>query len=454
MAFDSLKSQIDHPKGIFSLLMIVRGDVIQKAVAQLVGGPFGITPVAFSFGWVSYTVTALFSTIADGRLMPDVEFSSIVINASTGDERVNKSWVLSRLLRDWEKRASYDYEEPALVVTVFRLLGETGRRGQHANGGRDLEENKESQIHARRLRPGVPMLDLQWYTGLLVMAFQLIIASFAGIVHKQWLTMIVTFGGTVLCLAGGALPQLKKEKWSCRKLEANAPDGGSPTQKTIVLTQGNGHRHVMIIHSDGKGLNLEDLATARLTNHRSTLPCLLILTIFWLLLLFTVGGFSENTWCLIAVTALGTAQNMFAAGHHRAPSTAGIHLGKPDYIIPDPSRQNERGKEISNKVFQVLKKTEERMCKEYGINGVGILLLPVFFKKLRENEIEWRDQQEAKYKQQNDPQQPPVEPCLSYAQTLVRQHTDKHAQGGAIAEEILPEHRPKRLEQSSGESVE
>ena len=119
--------------------------------------------------------------------MPDVEFSSIVINASTGDERVNKSWFLSRLLRDWEKRASYAYE-PALVVTVFRLLGETGKRGWHANRAPDLEENREARIHARKLRPGVPMLDLQWYTGLLVMVFQLIIASFAGIVHKQWLT--------------------------------------------------------------------------------------------------------------------------------------------------------------------------------------------------------------------------------------------------------------------------
>ena len=430
MAFASLKSQVDHPRGIFSLLMIVRGDVIQKAVAQLVGGPFCITPVAFSFGWVSYTVTALFSAIGDGRLMPDVEFSSIVINASTGDERMNKSWVLSRLLRDWEKRASYKYSaEPALVVTVFKLLGETGKPGRNAGRARDLEGNKDARIDARKRKPGVPMLDLQWYTGLLVMAIQLIISVVAGVIFKQWLTMIVTFCGTVLCLAGGALPQLKKEKWSCRKLEANAPNGAS-TQKTIILTQGNGHRHVMIIHSDGRGLNLEDLATARLASHRSTLPCLLILTILWLFLLFTVGGFSENTWCLIGVAALGTAQNMFAAGHHRAPSTAGIHLGKPDYILPDPPRPDEHGKEISNKVFQVLKKTEERMCTEYRINGVGIRLLSVFFKKLRKNEIEWRDEQEAKYKQESDPTQTPVEPSLSQAHTLVYQRTDKHVQGG------------------------
>ena len=427
--------------------MIVRGDVIQKAVAQLVGGPYGITPVAFSFGWVSYTFITLVSAIGNGRLMPDVEFSSIVINASTGDERVNKSWVLARLLRDWEKRASYNYPEPALVVTVFRLLGETGKRGRNADGAQDLEENREARNHARKRQPGVPMLDGQWYTGALVMASQLIFAAATGVVLKQWLTMIVTFSGTVLCLAGGALPQLKKEKWSCRKHEANAPDGGPSTQKTIILTQGNGHRHVMIIHSDGEGLNLEDLATARLaSHHRSTLPCLLILTILWLLLLFVVGGFSESTWYLIAVAALGTAQNMFAAGHHRDPSTAGIYLGEPDYIIPDPPRKDEGGKEISNKVFKVLKKTEERMCTEYGINGVGILLLPVFFKKLRKDESEWRDQREAKYKQESDTQQSPVEPYLSQAQTLVSQQTDQHVQDGPIAEGSQSNHRRQSVE--------
>lgn len=91
-------------------------------------------------------------------------------------------------------------------------------------------------------------------------------------------------------------------------------------------------------------------------------------------------------------------QNMFAAGYHRASSTTGIHLGNPDRVLPDPSCKVE-GKEKSNKVFQALKKTEMRMSKNYGVTGVGTLLLPTFFPNgLRADEIvEWRDQQGAKY---------------------------------------------------------
>ena len=419
--------------------MIVRGDVIQKAVAQLVGGPFCITPVAFSFGWVSYTVSALFSAIGDGRLMPDVEFSSIVMNASTGDHRVNKSWVLSRLLRDWEKRATYDYENPALVVAIFNVIGGATKGGRESEGARgreqDLEGNNDAEVDPGELRPGVPELDLQFYTGLLVMVIQLVIAVVAGAVYKQWIIMTVTFVGTALCLAGGALPQLKKEKWSCRELNANAPDGAPGKQKTIILTQGNGHRHVMIIHSDGRGLNLEDLATARLANHRSTLPCLLLLSICWLMLLLMVGGnFLENTWCLVAVGALGMAQNMFAAGHHRKPSTTGIHLDKPELILPDNPRRDRNGKEVANKVFQVLKKTEERMRDEYRVNRVGIFLLPVFFKSLRENETKWRDEQENMYKQEADTIESPVEQSLNQAQTLIHRSTDNLVRNSPIVE--------------------
>ena len=49
------------------------------------------------------------------------------------------------------------------------------------------------------------------------------------------------------------------------------------------------------------------------------------------------------------------------------------------------------------------------MSEEYGGNRVGILLLDVFFKKLRPAEEEWRDQREAKYTQEADGQGIPVE---------------------------------------------
>lgn len=203
----------------------------------------------------------------------------------------------------------------------------------------------------------------------------------------------------------------------------------------------------MIIYSDGGGLDLEDLATRRFTPRRSTLPCLLVLTIFWRILLLMVGNFSENTWCLVAVGALGMTQSMFAAGHHRAPSTTGIHLDKPDFVLPDCPRKVQ-GKEKPNKVFQVLKKTEMKMSENYGVNRVGILLSPMFFPKgLRADETEWREQQEAKYMQEAQTQGSPVEQSLSQAQTLIQRPIENLFMMAQLQTEFQPQHH----EQSSGD---
>ena len=162
------------------------------------------------------------------------------MNVDTGDKRVNKSWVLSRLLRDWEKRATYDYSEPALVIAIFKVREEDRKQRDMTDRARrrvqDLEKNKKAKVDASTIQAGVPELDLQWYTGILVIIAQLIIATIAGIVFKLWLIMTVTIVGTILCLAGSALSQLKQEKWSCRKISEGVPDEGAPKHKTIILT--------------------------------------------------------------------------------------------------------------------------------------------------------------------------------------------------------------------------
>ena len=55
------KKQWNNPSDILSLLLLLGPDVIQLALAQLVGRR--ITPVAFSFGWAAYSISALFSAI-------------------------------------------------------------------------------------------------------------------------------------------------------------------------------------------------------------------------------------------------------------------------------------------------------------------------------------------------------------------------------------------------------
>ena len=261
MGFSSLRNQWHHPSGVFSVLLLVRGDVIQKAVAQLAGGPFYVTPVAFSFGWVSFGVSTLLSAIGESRLMPDVDCPSTMINASNGYKRTNTSWVLGRVLRDWELRFSSEYRDPALVVTIFQTSIENDQAPNSTNRQvtpEDLESAKQSAIERARQHAGVPTLDLVWFLGLFVMITQCTIATLPGIFKDDWLIFIVTLGGSILALAGGALPQWREEKWSCRRLdEGHIARYGLPPTKTIMLTRGNGHKHVLIICDDANGLNFE-----------------------------------------------------------------------------------------------------------------------------------------------------------------------------------------------------
>lgn len=104
-----------RPGDVTSLLMIANGDVVQKALAQL-SGPT-LVPVAFSLAWVVYSIQAFLTVIGTGRLMPaapDVE--SIVINLATEHPRANRSWILGRLLRDWDYKPS---DKRGLYITVL-----------------------------------------------------------------------------------------------------------------------------------------------------------------------------------------------------------------------------------------------------------------------------------------------------------------------------------------------
>ena len=59
--------------------------------------------------------------------MPDVNFPSLVI---AGHQRQNKSWILARLFRDWEKIADYDYTNPAPVDTIFHVVEDTRSKAE------------------------------------------------------------------------------------------------------------------------------------------------------------------------------------------------------------------------------------------------------------------------------------------------------------------------------------
>lgn len=52
-----LRKQWTNPSDISTILLIVGGDVVQKAIGQLTAGPVPyFTPVSFSFGWVCMSI--------------------------------------------------------------------------------------------------------------------------------------------------------------------------------------------------------------------------------------------------------------------------------------------------------------------------------------------------------------------------------------------------------------
>jgi len=50
-----LRQQWSNPNDIFTILMVIGGDIVKVAIAQLCAGkvPY-LVPVSFSFGWVGF----------------------------------------------------------------------------------------------------------------------------------------------------------------------------------------------------------------------------------------------------------------------------------------------------------------------------------------------------------------------------------------------------------------
>ncbi|KAK0431195.1 hypothetical protein EV421DRAFT_2011865 [Armillaria borealis] len=304
MQRDSISQTIrgtwQNPSDTLSILLIIGGDVVLKALAQLAGRPF--TPIAFSFGWVSYSFNTLMNVLGDGRLLPPPDYPAMVINAQNGYKRDSKSWVLGRLLRDFQRPLR---DSVGMTITVFEAV------------------EPESA--------GIPSVDLWWCSGLLVIIVQLAVAAIPCALHQNWSILFITAAGTMLALVTGALPQWRSEKWACRR----------KTKKVLSVTGGNGSRYAMVILGRGVGLDLEDLAAAEPPRMRrrgkhdnsaflfTQVACFTLATL-WIVFLITVTALKQDTWYLLGVGCLGMVQNVLVAGTERHISTSGIHLEKVD----------------------------------------------------------------------------------------------------------------------------
>ncbi|OOF92524.1 hypothetical protein ASPCADRAFT_55192 [Aspergillus carbonarius ITEM 5010] len=340
-----LRSQWTNPGDVMSLLMLVGGDIVQKALAQLVGVrlpllPGGVyaTPVAFSFGWVAYAFSSLATIVSDRRLMPSPDTDLQVINLSNGYVRENNSWVLGRLLRDHENRvAKADRSSNPRMIPA------------ESTGKVSL---KIDIFYAGAARDKGPRISKCWYFYWLVILVQQVIAAIPWILHGDWGIFLVTASGTLFALITGSLPQWVAEKWPAPKLWKD---------KTVALTRGNGHQYMMVIQGHEGAWDLEAMASARLNRRPETSWVLLTLAVLWSLLLITVSGLGSHTWYLVGVGGIGMLQNVWVSAVQVSPEAANLAL--------DADKRRPTITDVMDALMEL----------ERWIPKAGVALLPVFF---------------------------------------------------------------------------
>lgn len=344
----AFKAQWESPSNYaFTILLLLGGDVVSRALAQLAGGR--ITPVAFSFGrfffcitdsssligiagWVSYATSAINSAIGENKLMPGADTPCTVINAANGQSRGNGAWVLGRAMRDFEYWMGAPVEEK---MNELRKSKWQYDKEQAKLKGKDPDKI-EFPSHAglvvsfwkfdpdKKDRLQKPGRDILFWSGVVIAILQLGISAIPFGIYGNWGVFLVTASAILLCLLTGCQPQWHREKWACRQIEPGK-------KRTYILTRGNGAQHAIVVECDGCGLNLEDLCTGfdNLDSPSISLATrlgMVGLGVMWVILLITSSALTDQSWFLIAVGGIGMLQNMFVAGWSRKPEALGLPL--------------------------------------------------------------------------------------------------------------------------------
>lgn len=385
-------NQWTRPNDIFSVLLILGGDVIQLACASMAGGTsMPPNPVAFSFGWVAYAVSALLSTIGENRLIncqPEVPL--IVINLKSGYRRSNNSWLLGRLIK------TYQHWMPDEVRKSLK----PPKKKRGVAGSLDEEKYNDAAEPVLTgagylsalciavyewqpdLKPGVPRRDLAWWSGYFVSLIQLAVAVIPLGLYGDWTILLTTAAGTILSYSSASLPQWRDEKWKARKTEK---------PKSVALTAGNGSLNVIIIEGAENVLDLEDLAAGGTSEISSTRYLTFVLSLLWLVLLITCTGIQSHTWYLLAVGGIGMLHNIIVAAVPRQPEALGIPIKLKDSKDSKTASISQSQPAVKG-VFAELKVMWSLMELEMKYEGWGKALRDEFFPgELMKDEKDWWD---------------------------------------------------------------
>jgi len=282
----------------------------------------------------------MLSAVGENRLMPKPEVDSILINASSGHTRTNRSWVLSRMLRDfdhWRPRVCDEVEQDKLDELL-----EANKQSSKPRDEDEIRVGLRVTVWDCHSASGRGSGDAIYWVGMLVSALQLGIAAVPWGLYGEWFTFFVTAAGTLLAYASGSLPQWWDEKVGVRHMKPTAPI------KDVILTEGNGAKDAILILGCNSGMDLEALAAPQreLRSPWSTRILTIVLAILWTALLISVAGWEQHTWFILGVGTIGILHNVLVAGMKRQPHAFGINLVYQCTIV-------------EGKVMEVLRLVEE-----------------------------------------------------------------------------------------------
>lgn len=302
-------------------------------------------------------MSAALSAVGENSLMPGPEIDSMLINAQSGYQRTNKSWVLSRLLRDfdyWQPRQCNQLEEEKL-----QELKEQNASSKNRRADEDIRIALRVTVWRCKSATGVGCGDWVYWIGVVVTLVQLAIAVVPWGVHGEWMTFFITAVGTALAYLSAGLPQWWDEKVGVRRLKYTQ---SFKERKDVILTEGNGSHDALLILGCEGGMDLEALAAPQ-RELRAPMQNRLLstaLATLWIVFLISVAGYDQHSWYVIGVGMIGILHNVTVAGMKREPKAFGIDLEYERTFA-------------AGKVMEVLWDVEE------GYPGAGASMVEEFF---------------------------------------------------------------------------
>jgi hypothetical protein len=259
--------------------------------------------------------------------MPTPDCACIAINGKSGYVRFNLSWVIGRMVRDFESWMDPEIKRKVneVIDTSWSKLKKNAREKHKPVPERPKQAGLCVSIYkpTPNLKAGEPVYDGIHRSAFFITFFQLGIAAIPCGLFGDWGILMITTCGILLSFLMACLPQWKNEKWACRRLDED-------WDKNVALTRGNGSQHAIIILGSQGFLNLEDLAGGQtnvdVSTSNTTRVAIAGLALLWIFLLITAAGLKKNTWFLLAVGGTGILENVFIASWRRKPAALGIPI--------------------------------------------------------------------------------------------------------------------------------